>query len=85
MDGTIETCRRLYNRLLADRIENHTGLFLQKRMLTTYRKENKYLKLVYSQVVQDVAVRLDKALNSFFAGLSKYPKFKREGRYNSFT
>ncbi|MCS4539454.1 MAG: transposase, partial [Thaumarchaeota archaeon] len=30
-------------------------------------------------------MRLDKAFQAFFASLTKYPKFKRKGRYNSFT
>jgi putative transposase len=85
MNETIETCRRLYNDLLDDRIENRTGVFEQKRLLTAYRKENKYLSRVHSQVLQDVVFRLDKAFGSFFGGLTKFPKFRRNGRYNSFT
>ncbi|MEM3186154.1 MAG: hypothetical protein QXQ39_05670, partial [Conexivisphaerales archaeon] len=46
---------------------------------------NEFLKVVYSQVLQDVVFRLDKAFNAFYACLSKYPKFKRKDRYNSFT
>jgi putative transposase len=61
------------------------GAFEQKRMLTAYRRQNKFLKQVYSQVAQDVVFRLDKAYRAFFAGLSRYPKFKRYGRYKSFT
>ena len=85
MNETIETCRRLYNDLLDNRIENRTGAFEQKRLLTAYRKENKYLGRVHSQVLQDVVFRLDKAFGSFFGGLSKFPKFRRNRRYNSFT
>jgi len=85
MVETVETCRRLYNYLLDDRIRNHTGTFEQKRALTVHRKENKYLKQVHSQVLQDVTFRLGKALGAFFGGISKFPRFKRKGRYNSFT
>jgi putative transposase len=85
MNETIETCRRLYNDLLDDRIENRTGVFEQKRLMTACRKENKHLKQVHSQVLQDVVFRLDRAFGSFFGGLSKFPKFRRNGRYNSFT
>ena len=85
MTETLETCRRLYNDLLDDRIENRTGTFAQKRMLTSHRRENKYLSQVHSQVLQDVVFRLDKAFGSFFGGLSRFPKFRRRGRYNSFT
>ena len=85
MIETIETCRRLYNDLLDDRIRNHTGTFEQKRNLTIRRKENKYLSQVHSQVLQDVTLRLGKAFAAFFGGLTKFPKFKRRGRYSSFT
>src|SRR3990172_6150593 len=87
MNETIETCRILYNELLADRIENKTGFYEQKKMLVGLKKKNsnKYLNQVYSQVLQDVVLRLDKAYQAFFTGLSRYPKFRRRGRYNSFT
>lgn len=85
INETIETCRLLYNNLLDDRIENRTKCFAQKKILTAVRKDDKFLKAVHSQVLQDVAFRLDKAYGAFFARLSRYPKFKRKGRYNSFT
>ncbi len=87
MNETLETCRILYNELLADRIENRTGFYEQKKMLVELKKNNsnKYLKQVYSQVLQDVVLRLDRAYQAFFTGLSRYPKFRRRGRYNSFT
>jgi putative transposase len=84
MTETVETCRRLYNYLLADRIGNRRGAFEQKRHLTVYRKENKYLTQVHSQVLQDVVFRLDKAYGAFFTGFRRHPKFKRKDRYNSF-
>lgn len=49
------------------------------------RKSNKYLRSVHSQVLQNVALRVDNAFARFFSGLSQYPKFKRFGKYNSFT
>src|SRR3990172_8774311 len=87
MNETLETCRILYNELLADRIENKTGFYEQKKMLVELKKKNsnKYLTQVYSQVSQDVVLRLDKAYQAFFTGLSRYPKFRRRGRYNSFS
>jgi transposase len=36
-------------------------------------------------VLQDVAARLDKACVAFFAGLARYPRFRRRGKYRSFT
>jgi putative transposase len=82
---TLETCRRLYNDLLDERIRSRKGVFEQNRELTQKRKQSKYLMRVYCQVLQDVAFRLDKAFNSFQAGLSKFPRFKRIGKYNSIT
>ena len=85
LNNTLETCRRLYNSMLADRTETQIGFYEQKRALTAVRKGNKFLKAVQSHVLQDVVLRLDKAFGAFFAGLSRYPRFKRLGRYNSFT
>jgi len=85
MEETLETCRRLYNSMLADRIENGTGFYDQKKMLVELKQKNKHLKSIHSQVLQDVVLRLDKACQAFFAGLSRFPKFRRSRRYNSFT
>jgi putative transposase len=82
---TIETCRRLYNDLLDYRIQNHIETFELKRMLTAHRKQSKYLRQVHSQVLQDVTLRLGKAFGLYFRGLTRFPKFKRKARYNSFT
>jgi putative transposase len=85
LNGTIETCRRLYNDLLAGRRENHTNYYEQKRSLTGKRQRNGYLKSVHSQVLQDVVLRLDKAYQAYHARLHRKPTFKRRDRYNSFT
>ncbi len=85
MDETLETCRRLYNSLVADRIENHVGFYQLSKKLVELKEGSKYLKAVHSQVLQDVNLRLDKAYQAFFAGLSKYPRFRRKGKYNSFS
>jgi putative transposase len=82
---TIETCRRLYNALLDDRIKNRTNCFAQKRIVTAVRHEDKYLKAIHSEVAQQVVFRLDRSFARFFAGLSLRPRFKRRGRYRSFT
>ncbi len=85
MQETLETCRRLYNSMLADRTEKRTGFYDQKKMLVELKRDDKHLKSVHSQVLQDVVLRLDKVYQAFFASLSRYPKFRRSGRYNSFT
>lgn len=84
MNETLETCRLLFNDLLADRRENHTGFYEQKRIIANMKSDNKFLKAVHSQVLQDVVLRLDKAYQAFFVGLARRPRFKRKNRYNSF-
>jgi len=85
MSQTIETCRRTYNQLLDDKIKNGTSYFDQRRLLGLRRPQDKFLKQVHSQVLQDVSLRLERASRAFLKGLSDFPKFKRNGRYNSFT
>lgn len=85
MNQTVETCRRVYNELLEGRTEHNEGLFEQKRALTARRKEDKFLKQVHSQVLQDVPYRLDRALRAFRKGMAGHPNAKRVDRYNSFT
>jgi putative transposase len=85
LNETLETCRRLYNSMLADKIENWTGFYEQKKNLVTMKRESKHLRAVFSQVLQDVVVRLDKAYVAFYKRLARYPRFRRYGRYNSFT
>jgi len=85
MQETLETCRSLYNMMLADRMERRTDFYEQKKMLVELKHDDKHLKSVHSQVLQDVVLRLDKAYQRFFAALSRYPRFRRSRRYNSFT
>ncbi len=84
MDETLETCRLIFNYLLADRRENRTGFYEQKRLIASMKPGNKFLMAANSQVLQDVALRLDKAYQAVFVGLAKRPRFKRKDRYNSF-
>ncbi len=86
LEDTIGTCRHLYNDSLGERhVDWDVGFYEQKQLLTLRKQDNKYLKQVHSQVLQDVILRLDKAYQAFFKKLAKYPKFKRKGKYNSFT
>ncbi|AFU57833.1 transposase, IS605 OrfB [Candidatus Nitrososphaera gargensis Ga9.2] len=86
LEDTIGTCRHLYNDSLGERrVDWDVGFYEQKQLLTLRKQDNKYLKQVHSQVLQDVLLRLDKAYQAFFKKLAKYPKFKRKGKYNSFT
>jgi putative transposase len=86
LNNTIETCRHLYNDSLGERSQDwDVGFYEQKQLLTLRKQDNKYYKQVNAQVLQDVILRLDKAYQTFFKKLAKYPKFKRKGKYNSFT
>src|SRR6266849_485525 len=60
MEQTFETCRKLYNSMLADRMENGTGFYEQKKMLVEMKRDDKHLKSIHSQVLQDVVLSLDK-------------------------
>ncbi len=84
LNETLETCRLLFNDMLADRRENHTGFYEQKKAIASMKQDSKFLRAVHSQVLQDVALRLDKAYQALFIGLARRPRFKRKGRYNSF-
>lgn len=92
---TIDECRWLYNHFLDARRtsyqEKKVGLSLydQEATLRNLKRERESLKLVYSQVLQDVAVRIDLAFQGFFRRLKSgdkpgYPRFKSDGQYNSF-
>src|SRR6266702_6176813 len=93
LNETLEECRWLYNHLLEKRKEAYeqTG-----KGLTPYQQHATYLILkqerpsltkVHSQVLQNVAVRLDLAMKAFFrrwkAGEEPgYPRYKGKGRYD---
>jgi len=96
IDQTIETCRRLYNYFLEDRIYTYQEIKCgvskveQINQIPGLKKNNPYLQTVHSQVLQKVAVRLDKTYDNFFrrvkSGKEKpgFPKFKGRQYYDSF-
>src|SRR3989304_457595 len=96
LEQTLQTCRILYNTLLAERRDTYrkTGrsasYYEQKRGLTKRKNDDPYLPQVHSQVLQDVALRLQRAFENFFERTKKgqkigYPRFKGRNRYDSFT
>ena len=97
LETTRNTCRILYNRLLAGRKEHYeaTGESLsryeQQAMLPAWKEENPYLGLVYSQVLQEVGARVERSYQNFFrrvkqgADKAGFPRFKGFDRYDSFT
>ena len=96
LDSQLEECRWLYNRFLDERKqaweERQEGipLYDQQAELPALKVERPSLKVVHSQVAQNVAVRLDLAMQAFFRRVTDgekpgYPRFKGKGRYHSLT
>ncbi|CAM4390583.1 RNA-guided endonuclease InsQ/TnpB family protein [Paenibacillus typhae] len=96
MDFTLERCRLLYNRLLDERIHAYKNegkslnYYDQANMFNERKKAVPALRQVHSQVLQDVAKRLDKAFQAFFRRVRAgekpgFPRFNPASQYNSFT
>jgi putative transposase len=92
----LEECRWLYNHLLAERRDawgqrqESLRYYDQATTLPALKAERPSLAGVQSQVVQNVAVRIDLAFKAFFrrvrAGETPgYPRFRGVGRYDSLT
>jgi putative transposase len=95
LKAVLEECRWLYNRLLEERKlswdETDTSLsrYDQVNRIPSLKKERPSLKTVYSQVLQNVAARVDLAFQAFFRRVKAgeepgYPRFRGRGRYDSF-
>jgi putative transposase len=96
LEQQLEECRWVYNQTLAARREAYAeaaplGLYDTQALLPNWKADRPSLKLVHSQVLQNVQVRVDLAFQAFFrrvkAGEKEvgYPRFKRFGRYDSMT
>ncbi len=97
LDSQLEECRCLYNHFLAERRDaweqRHESLTYHKQAITlpVLKQGCTALSLVHSQVLQNVAVRIDLAFKAFFrrwkAGEKApgYPRFRGYGRYDSMT
>ncbi len=96
LEKTLRLCRFLYNCGLEERIGCYkkTGKSIRKFDQINYLPEIKDIfpeyKEIYSQVLQDVFVRLDKTYQAFFARIKKgqkagFPRFQGKDRYDSFT
>ena len=95
MQRTLEECRWLYNHLLETRKTNweerHESLTLysQHATLPSLKRARPALATVHSQVLQNVAVRIDLAFKAYFRRVKAgekpgYPRFRGYGRYDSF-
>src|SRR5262245_62101286 len=96
LEQQLEQCRWVYNQTLAARRDaweqrqETIGLYDTQAMLPDWKAERRSLKLVHSQVLQNVQVRVDLAFKAFFRRVKAgqdagYPRFKGFGRYDSIT
>ncbi len=96
LDHQLEECRWLYNSLLAERRDaweqrqESLRYYDQATSLPTLKAERASLASVQSQVLQNVAVRIDLAFKAFFRRVKAgetpgYPRFRGKNRYASFT
>ena len=93
----LEVCRRLYNHLLSERIQAYEdrgeslSRYDQIKRLPLLKQDRPSLTQVNAQVLQNVAVRVDWAFKAFYRRYKKpgetpgFPRFKGQGRYDSFT
>src|SRR5713101_7948629 len=96
LNETLGECRWLYNHFLEQRKTTYEqegqslSCYHQIETLGQLKQEPATLKQVHSQVLQNVAVRIDLAFKAFFrrckAGENPgYPRFRGRERYDSFT
>ncbi len=93
---TLNRCRELYNAALSERKDSYkyTGkgvtYYDQKKDLPEIKDIREEYKDIHSQVLQDVFLRLDKGMKSFFRRVKNgekagFPRFQGRNRYDSFT
>jgi len=96
LNQTLEECRKLYNHLLKERKniwekdKKSISCFEQCNTFKQLKTDKPNLKIVHSQVLQNVAIRIELAFQSFFRRVKSgekpgYPRFKGKFRYDSFT
>jgi len=96
LDKTLEECCWLYNHFLKERKtswgKNKKSLSYHSQTVSIPRlkKKRPSLTSVYSQVLQNVAMRVDLAFKAFFRRVKTgkkpgYPRFKGKGWYDSIT
>lgn len=95
--STLAVCREVYNSLVIERtaVYETTGQSLTYRhqqnvSLKAWKAEHAELSRIHSQVLQNVAVRVDLAFKAFFRRVKSgetpgYPRLKGKGVYDSIT
>ncbi|MBA2392757.1 MAG: IS200/IS605 family element transposase accessory protein TnpB [Ktedonobacteraceae bacterium] len=96
LDTHLEECRLLYNHLLEmrktcyERDGVSLSCFQQLKTYPVLKEQRPSMRAVHSQVLQNVAVRLDLAFKAFFRRCKTgekpgFPRFKGYDRYDSLT
>ena len=100
LQGHIEECRLLYNQLVCARVQaweseqKSLSCYDQIKTLPLMKQQRPALKKIYSQVLQQVAMRVDRAFDGFFRRLKEraktgekagFPRYKGINRYDSLT
>ena len=96
LDGQLEQCRWVYNQVLASRRDAHAagaplGLYDTTNLLPEWKAERPALKLVHSQILQNISQRVHLAFEALGRRVKTkaadvgYPRFKSFGRYDSMT
>ncbi len=96
LEQQLDECSWLYNELLAARRDaweqrlESLRLYDQQATLPLLKAARPSLATVQSQVLQNVAVRIDLAFQAFFRRVRTgekpgYPRFRGKGRYDSIT
>jgi putative transposase len=96
LNETLAVCRLVYNSMVHERTTLHEqGLklptfYTQAPALARWKKDHAELKTVHSQVLQNVARRVELAFQAFFRRVKQgetpgYPRLKGHGQYDSIT
>ena len=96
LNQTLNGCCWLYNHFLEQRIKawetkkESLSRYGQDATLKILKKEHPFLSDIFSQVLQNISMRIDLAFRAFFSrvesgGKQGFPRFKGKFRYNSFT
>jgi len=96
LNQTLALCREVYNSLVHERTARYDiakeslSCFKQSNQLTVWKKSHPELSAVHSQVLQNIAVRVDLAFQAFFRRVKAgetpgYPRLKGRGVYDSIT
>ncbi len=96
LEQTLDNCRWLYNHLLEQRKnaweseKKSISCFDQCNTFKQLKVDHPELTTIHSQILQNVAIRIDLAFKAFFRRIKQnqkpgYPRFHGKLRYDSFT